>query len=105
MGPEKVFTIKGCSLIRDVHYERFHCTSTVKFLFTLQKKAIRLICSADRLGHTNVMFKDMSILKLSECVKYKTAIMMFNLFHGRYLTDSVAKEVYQIFECTFYTSK
>ena len=28
------------------------------------------------------MFMDMSILKLSEFVKYKTAIMMFNLFHG-----------------------
>ena len=25
MGPGKVFTIKGCSLIRGVHYERFHC--------------------------------------------------------------------------------
>ena len=24
----KVFTIKGCSLIRGVHYERFHCTSS-----------------------------------------------------------------------------
>ena len=23
---EKVFTIKGCSLIRGVHYERFHCS-------------------------------------------------------------------------------
>ena len=22
---EKVFTMKGCSLIRGVHYERFHC--------------------------------------------------------------------------------
>ena len=28
------------------------------------------------------MFKDMSILKLSEFVKYKTAIVMFNIFHG-----------------------
>ena len=28
------------------------------------------------------MFKDMSILKHSEFVKYKTAIMMFNSFHG-----------------------
>ena len=26
---EKVFTIKGCSLIRGVHYERFHCTLDV----------------------------------------------------------------------------
>ena len=57
-------------------------------------------------SHTNAMIKDMSILKLSEFVKYKTAIMMFNIFHGRpYLTYSVANEVYQIFERTFYTSK
>ena len=40
-------------------------TSNVKCLFTLQKKAIMLICNADRLAHTNAMFKDMSILKLS----------------------------------------
>ena len=38
--------------------------SNVKCLFTLQKKAIRLICNADKLAHTNAMFKDMSILKL-----------------------------------------
>ena len=56
--------------------------SNVKCLFTLQKKAIRLICNADRLPHTNAMFKDTSILMLSEFVKYKTAIVMFNLFHG-----------------------
>ena len=28
------------------------------------------------------MFKDMSILKLSEFVKYKTVIVMFNIFHA-----------------------
>ena len=54
----------------------------MKCLFTLQKKAIRLICNADRLARTNAMFKEMSILKLSEFVKYKTAIVMFNVFHG-----------------------
>ena len=27
---EKVFTMKGCSLIRGVHYERFHCTSNYR---------------------------------------------------------------------------
>ena len=59
-----------------------HIHQNVKCLFTLQKKAIRQICNADILAHTNAMFKDMSILKLSEFVKYKTAIMMFNLFHG-----------------------
>ena len=53
----------------------------MKWLFALQKKAIRLICNADRLAHINAMFKDMSILKVSEFVKYTTAIVMFNLFH------------------------
>ena len=77
----------------------------VKCLFTLQKKAIRLICNADRLAHTNVLFKDMSILKLSEFVKYKTNCYYDVQFIPWYLTDSVAKEVYQIFERTFYTSK
>ena len=57
-------------------------TSNVNCLFTLQKKAIRLICNADRLAHTNAIFKDMSILNLSEFVKYNTAIVMFNIFHG-----------------------
>ena len=51
--------------------------SNVKCLFTLQNKAIRQICNADRLDHTNAMFKDMSILNLSEFVNYKTAIVMF----------------------------
>ena len=72
----------------------------MKCLFTLQKKAIR---HADILAHTNVMFKDMSILKYSEFVKYKTAIMIFNYIQW-YLTDSLANEVYQIFE-SFYTLK
>ena len=27
-GTGKVFTIKGCSLIRGVHYERFHCIAS-----------------------------------------------------------------------------
>ena len=35
--------------------------SNFKCLFTLQKKAIRPICIADRLAHTNSMFNDMSI--------------------------------------------
>ena len=40
MGPGKVFTIKRCSLIRGVHYERFHC-----ILFTgLVKELCLSVC-------------------------------------------------------------
>ena len=72
----------GGPFLPTVHFSPLSPTSNVKCLFTLQKKAIRLICNADRLAHANAMFKDMSILKLSEFVKYKTAIVMFNIFHG-----------------------
>ena len=56
--------------------------SNVNCLVTFQNKAIRLVCGHCRLTHTNELFKEMSILKLPELVKYKTAIVMLNLFHG-----------------------
>ena len=36
----------------------------------------------DRLAHTNELFKELYILKFPEFVQYKTAILMFHLFHG-----------------------
>ena len=43
---------------------------------------MRLICNADRLAHTNELFKELYILNFPEFVQYKTAILMFRLFHG-----------------------
>ena len=43
---------------------------------------MRLICNADTLAHTNELFKELYILKLLEFVQYKTATLMFHLFHG-----------------------
>ena len=46
------------------------------------KKSLRLICNADRLAHTNKLFKELYILKFPEFVQYMTAILMFHQFHG-----------------------
>ena len=56
--------------------------SNGKCLCIIQRKAVRLICNADRLAHTNELFKELYILKFPEFVQYKTAILMFHLFHG-----------------------
>ena len=40
-----------------------------------------LICNADRIAHTNELFKELYILKFPEFVQYKTPILMFHLFH------------------------
>ena len=56
--------------------------SNAKCLCIIQRKAVRSICNADRLAHTNELFKELYILKFPEFVQYKTAILMFQLFHG-----------------------
>ena len=43
---------------------------------------MRLICKADRMAHINELFKELYILKFPEFVQYKTAILMFHIFHG-----------------------
>ena len=56
--------------------------SNVNCICIIQRKVVRLICKADRLAHTSEMFKELYILKFPEFVQYKTAILMFHLFHG-----------------------
>ena len=56
--------------------------SNVKCLYVIQRKAVSLICNADRLAHTNELYKELYNLKFPEFVQYKTAILMFHLFHG-----------------------
>ena len=53
--------------------------SNVKCLCIIQRKVVRLICNADRLAHTNELFKELYILKFPEFVQY---ILIFHLFHG-----------------------
>ena len=47
--------------------------SLVEPLFRSQKKAIRKICNAEFLAHTNHLFKDLKILKLNDLHKLETA--------------------------------
>ena len=54
--------------------------SNVKCLCIIQRKAVRLICNADRLARTNVLFKELYIQKFPEFFQYKTAILMLIYF-------------------------
>ena len=58
-----------------------HFASNVKCMCIIQRKAVRLICNAERFAHANDLFKELYILKFPEFVQYNTAILMFNLFH------------------------
>ena len=54
--------------------------SNVKCLCIIQRKAVRLICNADRLARTNELFKELYILKFPELYLLKSEdILYFNL--------------------------
>ena len=56
--------------------------SNGKCLCIIPRKVVRLICNADRLAHSNELFKELDILKFPEFVHYKTAILLCNIIHG-----------------------
>ena len=58
----------------------------------LQKRVVRLVCSAIRQDHTNHLFKQLGILKFVDLVKLKTSIIMFKAYH-KALPDSLQKNV------------
>jgi hypothetical protein len=45
-----------------------------------QKKAIRIICNVSRIEHTTPLFKKLNILKFSDLVRFRTAILMQKIF-------------------------
>ena len=50
-------------------------------IITLQKKALRIICNVGRLDHTNNLFKRLNLLKFMDLIKYKTTIVMHQIFN------------------------
>ena len=50
-------------------------------LVVLQKKALRNICKAKRLEHTNSLFIELNILKLYDLIEFKTIVIIFKARH------------------------
>ena len=71
----------------DICNKRLYETATYQCLNPRRKHTEEALlisrCNADRLAHTNELFKELYILKFPEFVQYKTAILMFHLFHGK----------------------
>ena len=57
--------------------------STLKPLFILQKKCIRLICNANFLDHTDPLFKSTKILTLNQMHKLNCAKFIYNCYNSK----------------------
>ena len=58
------------------------CAANLKCLILLLKKVVRLICGAQRLDQTSILFYDLRILQLPDMVKLKTADIMYKAFNN-----------------------
>ena len=58
------------------------CTTHVKPLVTLQKKAIRIISGVKPKTHTDPLFKQMNLLKCEDIHKYLIGKLMYKVYNG-----------------------
>ena len=56
-------------------------------LFLLQKRAIRIVCKANYLSHTEILFQKMNLLKLPDINTYLTCLFVFK-FLNKQLPDA-----------------
>ena len=73
--------------------------TNIHCLVLLQKRIIRLICSAKILDHTNLLFHNVHILKIPDLVKLKTPIMMFKAY--RYILPMNVHKLFRIHESRY----
>ena len=70
----------------------------LKKLGTLQKRAIRLICKAPRLAHSEPLFKAQKILKVSDMYKLQIAIIIAKYNDGSWVGNFSPVNVSRVHE-------
>ena len=51
--------------------------TNINCVYLLQKKVLRIVCNVDYQYHSNVLFKELRMLKLSDNIELKTAMIMY----------------------------
>ena len=51
--------------------------TNIKCVYLLQKKVLRIVCNVDYRYYSNVLFKELRILKLFDSIELKTAMLMY----------------------------
>ena len=51
--------------------------TNINCVHVLQKKVLRIVCNVDYQYHSNVLFKELRMLKLFDIIELKTAMIMY----------------------------
>ena len=57
-------------------------SSNIKNVYTLQKKAVRIVCNVDYQHPSNVLFIELHVLKLHDLIELRTAMIMYKANTG-----------------------
>ena len=56
-------------------------TTYLDSLFLMQKKLLRVMTSSDRYAHTDPLFKNLNLLKLSDIITLQTHVFVYKALH------------------------
>ena len=51
--------------------------TNINCVYVLQKKVLRIVCNVDYQYHSNVLFKELRMLKLFDIIELKTDMIMY----------------------------
>ena len=57
-------------------------TTYLNSIYKLQKRAVRMIVGANRLAHTEPIFRELKIMKLNELYVYAVQLMLYKYHHS-----------------------
>ena len=77
--------------------------TNINCVYVLQKKVLRIVCNVDYQYHSNVLFKELRILKLFDIVELKTAMIMYKA-KKKFLPLNI-KRLFSVDEVTYYNTR
>ena len=87
-----------CSEIWGNTYE-----TNINCVYLLQKKVLRIVCNVDYRYHSNVLFKELRILKLFDSIESNTAMLIYKA--NTFFLPLNIQRLFSVDEVTYYNTR
>ena len=77
--------------------------TNINCVYLLQKKVLRIVCNVDYRYHSNVLFKELRILKLFDSIELKTAMLMYKA--NKKMLPLNIQRLFSVDEVTYYNTR
>ena len=77
--------------------------TNINCVYLLQKKVLRIVCNVDYRYHSNVLFKELRILKLFDSIELKTAMLMYKA--NKKMLPINIQRLFSVAKVTYYNTR